>query len=237
MANKKAPIPKIDLSKYANEERIPGNIISIIKNALVIFEGNTKKVANHYNFPVEKVIAIFTENYLQLTQTIQSQTKSKELDAGINSAISLITDHVQALQSQKTNNLMTKGAIADVTRMTDRMISLKDQFNKSYDTLVNKMSEQALKLRAIEVQEQGKIEDTAEYLENQNTVANMLSNYLENKKEKKIILVNVKTYETKTFTSVREAEEFLGPSCINHLRDIAARKSPYKEEWLVNIEG
>ena len=235
--SKRNQLPKLDLSKHEGNDRLPGNVVSIIKNALVIYEGDSKKVAKNYNLNIETVNMVLEENYLQIQQIISSQMKSKELDIGINNAVSLITGHINSLQEKKTDDLMTKQTITDVTRMTDRMISLKDQYNKTYDTLVTKMHELSLKERAIQVQESGKVEDNSEYNNNQQIVANMMKNYLENKSEKKVTLVNVKTYEVKVFEGERariEAENFLG--CPNHLSDVARQKKPYKDEWLIQYE-
>lgn len=63
----KTRIPKIDLSKYESQERLPSNVVNIIKNALCVFEGNSNKVANHFNLKKETVDMILEENFLQIT--------------------------------------------------------------------------------------------------------------------------------------------------------------------------
>lgn len=234
----KSKLAKLDLSRFNSQEKLPANVISIIKNALCVYEGNTSRVAKLYNLDKEKVDFIFEEYYLQLTQIIDSQIKSKELDTGISNAISLMADHINSLENTKTSDTMTASTVHNVTKMTDRLISLKQQFNNTYDTLVNKMQEQSLKIRQVEVLENGKPEDSTEYATNQQVVANMMQQYLDDKVQKKVILINVKTYEVKTFEGDRakqDAEQFLG--CIGHLSDVARQKSPYKGEWLVHYEG
>ena len=169
----------------------------------------------------------------QINQLLDAKTKSKELDTGIDNSILLITQHINTLQKHKSADIMNNTTVNNVVKLTDRMVALKQQYNNTYDTIVNKMLEQQLKERSVVIQESGKLEDDSDYLKNQNTVAKMLEQY---KPKKKITLVNVKTFEIKIFETPREAERFLGSSAINHLSDIAARKSPYKDEWLVNIE-
>ena len=213
-------------------DNLPGNIVGIIKNALIVYEGNTKKVANLYKLDKEKIDLILEENYLQLSQIIYSKMSSQELDTGIDDAISLMANHVSAIKS-KNPTLLRDSEVNQVNRIADRMLGLKKEFNNTFDTLVNKMNEQNMKLRQLQVLENGKPEDNSEYFENQNTVINMLKKY-GSKKEKKIIIVNIKTYETKTFTNYKDADEFIGAG--GHLRDIAARKTPYKETWLVNMD-
>ena len=235
--SKRNQLPKLDLSKYEGNDRLPGNVVSIIKNALVIYEADSKKVAKNYNLTLETVNMVLEENYLQIHQIISSQMKSKELDNGLNNAVSLITGHINSLQENKSTDLMTKQTISDVTRMTDRMISLKDQYNKTYDTLVTKMHELSLKERAIQVQESGKVEDNSEYNTNQQIVANMMKNYLDNKSEKRVTLINIETYEIKVFEGEKarvDAENFLG--CPNHLSDVARQKKPYLGKWLVQYD-
>lgn len=229
----KAPIPPLDLSKYSNEERLPPNVIAIIKNALVIFNCNTERISKHYKLPKEKIDLIYEENYLQINQLLDAKTKSKELDTGIDNSILLITEHINTLQKHKSADIMNNTTVNNVVKLTDRMVALKQQYNNTYDTIVNKMLEQQLKERAVVVQESGKLEDNSEYLENQNTVAKMLEQYT-SRKERKITLVNVKTYETKIFTAYKDADEFLGTN--GHLRDVAQRKVPYKNEWLVSMD-
>ena len=231
MANKKQPIPRLDLSKYSNDERLPPNVISIIKNALIIFNLDTEKVSKHYKLPKEKIDMIFEENYLQLTQLINAKTRSKDLDTGIENSIKLITDHINSLQKNKSANIMNSNTANTVVKLTDRMIALKAQYNNTYDTVVNKMLEQQLKERSVIVQESGKLEDNSDYLENQNTVAKMLEQY---KPKKKITVVNIKTNEVKLFERTTDAEKHIGT--VGHLREIARQKTPYKDTFLIHIE-
>ena len=228
----KAPIPPLDLSKYSNEERLPPNVIAIIKNALVIFNCNTERISKHYKLPKEKIDLIYEENYLQINQLLDAKTKSKELDTGIDNSILLITEHINTLQKHKSADIMNNTTVNNVVKLTDRMVALKQQYNNTYDTIVNKMLEQQLKERAVVVQESGKLEDNSEYSENQNTVAKMLEQYKLSKK--KITIVNIKTNEITVFERTTDAENMLG--CIGHLRDVARQKTPYKDTYLVHVD-
>lgn len=225
MARKSRKLPSLDLSKYNTSERLPANIVSIIKNAICVYEGNTAKIAKLYNIDKEKVDYIFEEYYLQLTQIIDSQVKSKELDTGISNAILLITDHINTLQNSKSTDLMTKATINDVTRMTDRMISLKQQFNNTYDTLVNKMQEQSLRSRQVEVLENGKPEDFSDYNENLETVYTKLKTVA-----RRIKASNIRTKEVRRYGTLREAGNAFGINP-DYIRTKISTKTLYKDEW------
>lgn len=232
---KRINLPPLDLSRYNNEEKLSPDIFAILKNALCVYNGDAKKVAELYNIKEEHVNRVLAKDYLQITQIINSQMRSKDLDNGIDSAITLLSKHVSEIKkANKDSNLLKDSSISQLTRITDRFLNSKKSYNDTYSVLVNEMIDQQLKERQVNVLENGKPEDNTEYLQNQNTVASMMENYL-SKRPRKITLINVKTYEIKEFSTIREAEEFLGPSCVNHLRDIVSRKSPYKQEWLVNI--
>ena len=233
---KKLQLPKIDLSRY-NDKELPGHIIDIIKNALVVFEGDVNKVSKWYNLDKEKVSLLFEQHYLIISQIIQSKMKSEDLNVGIENAISLMTEHINELQTTKQSPIMRDHTVNNVNRITDRLIALKKEYNSTFDTLVNTMNTQSLKERQIRVLESGKPIDDADYLLNQNTVANMLSEYTRKNREKKVYVINVKTCESKIFEgdkAIQDAEDFLG--CQGHLADVARQKSPYKGEWIVKYE-
>lgn len=229
--SKRNQLPKLDLSKYEGNDRLPGNVVSIIKNALVIYEGDSKKVAKNYNLTLETVNMVLEENYLQIHQIISSQMKSKELDNGINNAILLMVDHVNALQEEKSNSLMTKSTITDVTRITDRFLNLKSQFNNTYDTLVNKMNDQSLKNRQVEVLENGKFEDSSEYNQNVETVFSKLKSTI----SRKIKATNINTKEVKHYNSIASAANDLGCNG-DTIRKRLSDKCLHKNEWAFEEE-
>lgn len=187
--------------------------------------GDTKKVSKHFSLPVEKVNMIFEEHYLQISQIIEAKMKSKELDKGIDDAISLITSHITELENNKETNLLTKGTINDITRLTDRMISLKQGFNNTYDVLVNKMNDQSLKTRSVEVLESGKVEDNTTYNENVETVFKQLK-----LTTRPIKATNIKTKEVLTFPSIRKAGEHFNANP-DYIRQKMNSKTLYKDEW------
>lgn len=231
MARTKPPIPPLDLSRYSNEERLPPNIISIIKNALIVFECNTAKIAKHYKLPKEKIDLIYEENYLQISQIMSAKTKSKELDTGIDNSIKLMADHVNALQATKTGSIMTKNTINDITRITDRFLNLKSQFNDTYDTLINKMTDQSLKQRQVEVLERGKIEDDGEYYSNVETVFAKLKSTV----SRKIKATNINTKEVKHYNSIASAANDLGCNG-DTIRKRLSDKCLHKNEWAFEEE-
>lgn len=236
---KRINLPPLDLSRYNNEEKLSPDIFAILKNALCVYNGDAKKVAELYNIKEEHVNRVLAKDYLQITQIINSQMRSKDLDNGIDSAITLLSKHVSEIKkANKDSNLLKDSSISQLTRITDRFLNSKKSYNDTYSVLVNEMIDQQLKERQVNVLENGKPEDNTEYLQNQNTVASMMEDYLAAKVDKSVTMVNVKTYEVKKFTGDRarqDAEKFLG--CVGHLSDICRQKSPYRGEWIVCYDG
>lgn len=230
MAKSKPPIPALDLSRYSNDERLPPNIISIIKNALIVFECDTKKIAKHYKLPKEKIDLIYEENYLQISQILSAKTKSKELDTGIDNSIKLITGHINSLENQKSADIMTNSTVNNVIKLTDRMVALKQQYNNTYDIIVNKMIEQSLKERTVTVQESGKLEDYSDYNENVETVFTKLK-----ATARKVKASNIKTKEVKHYGTLREAGNDFGINP-DYIRTKISTKTLYKDEWCFENE-
>lgn len=217
---KRLILPKLDLSKY-NTQDIPPNVVSIIKNALVVFDGNVNKVSKHYNLDQEKVSGIFLEHYLIITQIIESKMKSVELDNGIDNAILLITEHINELQSKKSNPVMRDSTVNAVNRMTDRMIALKKEYNNTFDTLVNRMNDQSLKERSVKVLENGKPDNPEDYVQNIETVYSKLKNC-----RRRVRATNIKTQEILEFDTLR--------ACADHFKtnpDYLRTKIHSKKLW------
>lgn len=236
---KKVKLPPLDLSKYNSVERLPGNVVSILKNALIMCKADAEGVAHIYNISVEKVNEVLLENYLQIAQIINTSMKSNEVDDGINSIITNLKNHVAELKRQsKGNALLKDSTVKQLNSIADRFLNAKSQYTNAYDKLINNMMVMDQKERQVQVLENGKVEDSSEYLENQNTVENLMKDYLATKAEKNVTLINVKTYEVKKFTGDRarsDAEQFLGVN--GHLSDICRQKSPYRGEWIVCYDG
>lgn len=223
-------LPRLDLSKYNDCERLPSNIYNIIKNALPAFQGSTRKVANHYNINEDIVIMVFEENYLNICQIVDSQTKSKELDDGIQNAIKLMTDHINTLENTKVNKIMRSETVAQVTRMSDRLLAAKEQYNKTFDTLVNNFNAYTLKQKQLEILEQGKLEDNTEYNQNVETVFTMLKGAV------RIKITNAETKEIHRFKTLREAAEFL-QTTPEYVRRKTLSKTLYNEKWLIEEDN
>ena len=224
-------LPKLDLSKYNDSDRLPSNIYNIIKNALPVFSGSTKKVANHYNLNEDIVIMVFEENYLNICQIIDSQSKSKELDEGLQNSIKLMTDHINTLENTKVNKIMRSETVAQVTRMTDRLLSAKEQYNKTFDTLVNNFNAYTLKQKQLEILEQGKLEDKSDYDENVETIFSKLRSTV----SRKIKATNVITKEVKHYGSITEVAVDL--KCNGDtIRKRLADKTLFRDTWAFEEE-
>ena len=79
---------------------------------------------------------------------------------------------------QFNTQLLKDSTVSQLTRITDRLLTAKSQYVNAYDKMINAMIEQDKKERQIQVLENGPIEDSEEYKENQNSILNMLKEYL-----------------------------------------------------------
>lgn len=237
-------LPKIDLSKYNTQERLPSNVYSIIKNALVVFKGNPKKVADHYNLDVEKVNIVYEESYLVINQIIESKTKSNELDKGIEDSIELMSDHIKQIKHNKNsqNQILTDKYINQLTRMTDRFINLKEQNNRTFDVLINRMNDQTIKQRQLEVLESGKPDNSADYSENQQAVLNILNQpeesitaVYQNGNSKPVKATNTQTGEVLLFDSLNKMATHFD-SDPDYLRKKIYNGNLYKTVWKMEFQ-
>lgn len=240
----KIKLPKIDLSKYNSQDRLPSNIYSIVKNALVYFKGSPAKVAKHYNLDIEKVNIVYEESYLVINQIIESTVKSDALDEGIETSIQLMSDHINTIKNTKNaqNQVLTDKYINQLTRMTDRFINLKEQNNRTFDILVNRMNDQTIKQRQLEVLESGKPDNSLEYLENQQAVFNLLNQPqqsitapYQNGNGKPVKAINVKTNEVLQFESISKMAAYFD-SDADYLRKKISNGNLYKTEWKLEFQ-
>ena len=237
-------LPKIDLSKYNSQDRLPSNVYSIVKNALVYFEGNPSKVAKHYKLDIEKVNIVYEESYLVINQIIESTVKSNELDKGIEDSIELMSDHIKQIKNSKNtqNQVLTDKYINQLTRMTDRFISLKEQNNRTFDILVNRMNDQTIKQRQLEVLESGKPDNSTEYSENQQTVLNLLNQPqpsitapYQNGNGKPVKATNTNTQEVLQFESIAKMAAHFD-SDPDYLRKKISNGNLYKTVWKMEFQ-
>lgn len=240
----KLKLPKIDLSKYNSQERLPSNVYSIVKNALVYFKGNPAKVAKHYNLDIEKVNVVYEESYLVINQIIESSVKSDELDKGIEDSIQLMTEHIKHIKDSKNvqNQILTDKYINQLTRMTDRFINLKEQNNRTFDILVNRMNDQTIKQRQLEVLESGKPDNAGDYLKNQQTVFNLLNQPeqsitapYQNGNGKPVKATNVETKEVLQFESIAKMAAHFD-SDPDYLRKKISNGNLYKAVWKMEFQ-
>lgn len=237
-------LPKIDLSRYNTQERLPSNVYSIIKNALVVFKGNPERVSKHYNLDIDKVNLVFEESYLVINQIIESTIKSNELDKGIEDSINLMTTHIQEIKNSKTNQnqILTDKYINQVTRMTDRLINLKEQNNRTFDILVNRMNDQTIKQRQLEVLESGKPENSVEYSENQKAVFELLNQPepsitapYQSGNGKPVKATNILTKEILQFDSISKMAAHFD-SDPDYLRKKISNGNLYRAEWKMEFQ-
>jgi len=240
----KVKLPKIALSKYNNQDRLPSNVYSIVKNALVYFGGNPNKVSKHYNLDIEKVNIVYEESYLVINQIIESTVKSNELDKGIETSIQLMSDHINTIKNTKNsqNQILTDKYINQLTRMTDRFINLKEQNNITFDILVNRMNDQTIKQRQLEVLESGKPDNSADYSENQQTVFNLLNQPqpsitapYQNGNGKPVRAINVNTQEVLNFDSIAKMAAHFD-SDPDYLRKKISNGNLYRAVWKMEFQ-
>lgn len=228
---KKVKLPPLDLSKYNTVERLPGNVVSILKNALIMYKADAEGVAHIYNISVEKVNEVLLENYLQIAQIINTSMKSNEVDDGINSIITNLKNHVAELKRQsKGNALLKDSTVKQLNSIADRFLNAKSQYTNAYDKLINNMMIMDQKERMVQCQELGAIENTSDYDENLETVYTKLKAV-----KRKVKATNIKTKEVKHYPSLRACgDEFV--SNPDYIRTKIQTKSLYKDEWAFEYE-
>lgn len=174
-------IPKIDLSKFNNSERIDSSIEQIILNGLIAFNCDVKKVSKHFNLSEDIINMVYIKYYTQLCKIIKINNNNVEADSTISTILDLYKQHVEEVKvivdANKTTKLLSDKITRNLNSIADRVCSIKENENRTYDNVVNTLSNQVIKQKQLEVIESGKIEDNTDYVENQESVLDKLNQF------------------------------------------------------------
>ena len=122
----KQKLLKIDLSKYNDYDRLPSEIEMIIKNALIISEGNVKKISKLYNITEDQINKIFIQYYDNIIQIIENKTDSENIDNILDDSISLLQNHVKDIKKKvdiQGNNILTDKITKNINSVIDSQIN------------------------------------------------------------------------------------------------------------------
>ena len=234
----KNKMPKIDLSKYNDQERIPESVEQIILNGLIFYSGNAKKVSNYFNIDIDIVNTIYIKWYPHLTKAMTMKEKSEDLDNAINIGIELMKDHLAEVKQNRDNSsskVMSQTLTRNVNSIVDRLVTIKENSSRAYDTITNKLIDSVVKVKTLEKLESGVIEDNSDYDINVNTVADLLDPYVgytdNGTAKKRVEAYNKITQEVLTFNSVTECGEHFGCH-VQYISKKIKNKKPYKNEWI-----
>ena len=230
-------IPKIDLSNYNDEERIPEAIEQVLLNGLIFFDCDAKKVAKYFNICEEKVNIVYIKWYSQLLRAITMKEKSEELDNAINTGIELMSDHlaeVKKTRDASNSKLMSQTLTRNVNSIVDRLVTIKENSSKTYDTVTNKLIDNIVKVKTIEKLEQGEIVNNSDYNDNTKSVSDRLNEYLSKyRNNSKICKVeDMVTGDSKVFNTMSDAARALGTTP-SHVSQVVKSGKLYRERYMI----
>lgn len=245
MADKKRrkSLPKIDLSKYNSEERIPSSVISIIVQTLIFFEGNIKKVSSNLNLNEDKINEIFIQYYFQISEAIESKDKNSNITDTLNDAMKVYREHIgeiKKIQDKTDFKMLNTTNSTSLNRAVDRVINLLKENTSKYERVNANLISQIQRQSQTTLMESGKIESNGDFDENRATFANAvfekadLSTYIKpsNGLAKPVVVYDNVTEKERTFSSGVEARAFLGMTS-RDLSDYITYKKLYKGRYAI----
>ena len=171
-------LPNLDLSYLNGSNHIDSESEMLIVQGLIAENGKTGRVAKAFNVDEGIVSRVMVKNYLQINKIVTENARSDETDKAISDAVSMYSDHIEAIKNGRQCKKLPESTISALNKMFDRMTRIKDSKTKAYDSTLNVMSKNIIKQKTLEVVEKGKSQDSAEYKENQDSVASKLAEAL-----------------------------------------------------------
>ena len=197
-------LPKMDLSRYAGR-RLPGSCEQAVIFALIRSGCDIDKVKDAFSLPAEDISGIEAKWYIQITEAMSALHKSEGLDKAIDDSVAMISKDIAARKAlNDRRDIMTIGESASLNKMVDRLIDIKAQSQKSYDSAIGELSRQIVKTKALERLECGEIKDDYEYLQNQKAVADMLGEDDMDGTDHKVYVYDSKDDTVQEFSGVDE---------------------------------
>lgn len=211
-------LPRVDLSKFIESDRITSDVETCIVQGLIYFDCNTKKVKEYFNISEDIINRVIIKYMIQLTKISEFKIKNDKLDETINNAIDLYKDHIfeiKNMMDEKESKLLSDKITKNLNSILDRLVEIKETNAKTYDTNVNKLIDNLIRMKSLEIAEKGRDEGKDEYSENKDIVGVFLEEY-ENSEDKRknnsakpLEMYDRETKETKEFPSSSECARFL----------------------------
>ena len=241
MSEKKIKIPKIDLSKYCGQERLDSTVEQMILQCIIAFDCDINKVKKQFNITDDTVDKVFIKYFTQLNKIINSKNRNTDADDSLETVLKLYHDHVdevaKIVNSNQQTKLLSDRVVRNINTITDRLIEIKEQNSKAYDTTINKLNDQIVKLKTLEKMEHGEMQDNTEYHANSKTVAERMLEYAEryDNNKRRCTVTNTANGDSKTFESITEAAKFFG-STPSHFYNMWNSKRLYRKVFRIEIE-
>lgn len=236
MPKRKITIPKVDLSRYNGQTRLPTNIEQILVEAVVVFKGNCLQASKYFNVDIEVVNQVAIKYYTQIVQISQARDHSENTSSALGSGSEIIKKHVAELkerQKQANSKILNTDDVKNLSRLLDRAISIQDQSTKVISDQMNKLTDNLVKLKSVETKESGEITDPSEYNENQRSVFDLLAEQTAIATlGKKVSVVNLETNEIINFNSLKEISEYFGGLNISTISMKVRTGKRYKEKYV-----
>lgn len=240
MSRKK--IPKLDLSRYNNSDKLPVAIEKILLEALIVFNADVKKISEHFNINENIVSEVLIKYYSQISIIYDTNLRAKPLDEALNKSVTIMNKHISELktaQDASETKSLRSSEISNLCKMVDRITSIRETAIRSYDATVNKLNNSLTSLKMAEARVEGPVENDTDYTENQTTVYDMLREFdsLEFKfgSKKPVLLIDSKTNEVKEYESLKALATELDTSP-EYIRKKIDRKSLYKNKYLIRFK-
>jgi hypothetical protein len=200
-------LPRLDLSRFAAAGRLPAGS----EQAVVFWlmnGGTIADAAEWFSLPQEIVTAIAAKWYPQIANASDALHKSAGVNDSIDRAVAMISKDIKAKQAHHDKSgidIMTVGEAECLNREIDRLVSIKAQSQKSYDSAIGGITQEIARQKALERIEQGDIRDDYQYLRNQRAVADLLGDDPAASDLRKVYACDFRTMRTRSFANKAEA--------------------------------
>lgn len=229
--------------------RISSNDEILLVESLIYFNGDIHKVAKTLNVEEELVSRIFLKYNQQIMHCLKAGINEDKVNASLNESLDVLSKHVKEisrLQKTSASKLLNGNALGSVTKAIDRIIVLKQlsmsEIRQNYELL-----DKIIKAKTLEQVENGDLINGNDYKENQRTVIKLLEPDFNNQKlmsteeyrnaraqSKPIMMHNIKTEETLTFPSAKEAAKYFNVSNF-HIFTTRTTTTPWRGEWEITV--
>lgn len=197
-------LPKLDLSRFAASGRLPAGSEQAVVFFLMNNQGDIPKACEWFSLPEAIVTAIAAKWYPQIVNASYALHKSDGVNDAIDDAVMMIRKDISAKKSEHEkykNDVLMAGESDCLNKELDRLISIKSQSQKSYDSAIGGITAEIARQKALERLEQGDVKDDFQYLQNQKTVADLLGDDPSSTDLRKVYVFDTKKMRTRSYES------------------------------------